>query len=54
MPMGLRNGPPHFQHCMNKIILTSGMYKIAGIFIDDMGSGGLDHKDSAHNSNAML
>ena len=39
---------------MNKIILTSGLQCIAGIFIDDLGSGGADHADIAHNLNLML
>ena len=52
--MGLRNGPLHFQHCMNKIILTSGLQCIAGIFIDELGSGGADHADFARNLNLML
>ena len=54
MPMGLRNGPPHFQRCMNKIILTSGLQRIAGVFIDDLGSGGADHADCARNLDTMM
>ena len=39
---------------MNKIILTSGLQHIAGIFIDDLGSVGADHADCARNLNLML
>ena len=52
--MGLRNGPPHFYRCMNKIILTSGLQRVAGVFIDDLGSGGSDHANCARSLNTML
>ena len=54
MPMGIRNGPPHFQRCMNKIIVESGMQTCAGIFIDDLGSGGVDHTAAAANLNTVM
>ena len=52
--MGLRNGPPHFKHCMSKTILTSCLQRIAGIVIDDLDSGGADHIDCACNLSLML
>ena len=39
---------------MNKIILTSGLQRVAGVFIDDLGSGGCDHTDCARSLNTML
>ena len=39
---------------MNKIILMSGMQHTAGIFIDDLGSGGKDHPDAARQLDSML
>ena len=39
---------------MSKIILTSGLQRIAGIFIDDLGSGGADHADCARNLSLTL
>ena len=49
MPMGIRNGPPHFQHCMNKLLLEAGMQDEAGIFIDDLGGGGKTHAQAISN-----
>lgn len=54
MPMGLRNGPPHFQRCMNKVVLESGLRDMAGIFIDDLGSGGKTHVEAAQNLRTMM
>ena len=52
--MGLINGPPHFQHCMNEVLVESGMQTHAGVFIDDLGSGGTDHKTAANSLNAIM
>ena len=54
MPMGIRNGPPHFQQCMNKVLLESGMQTEAGIFIDDLGGGGKTHFHAASNLDKLM
>ena len=54
MPMGIRNGPPHFQRCMNKVLLESGMQTEAGIFIDDLGGGGKTHLHAASNLDKLM
>ena len=54
MPMGLRNGLPHFQCCMNKVLVESGMQTHVGVFIDDLGSGGADHQSATNSLNAIM
>ena len=54
MPMDLRNGLPQFQHCMNNVLLEYGMQTHAGVFIDDLGSGGADHKAAANSLNSIM
>ena len=39
---------------MNKVIVESGMQTRAGIFIDDLGSGGIDHKAAAKSLNSIM
>lgn len=39
---------------MNKIIVESGMQTCAGIFIDNLGSGGVDHTVAAVNLNTGM
>ena len=39
---------------MNKVVLESGLRDMAGIFIDDLGSGGKTHVESAQNLRTMM
>ena len=52
--MALRNELLHFQHCMNKVIVESGMKTCAGVFINDLGSGGTDHKAATKSINSIM
>ena len=43
VPMGVRNGPPHFQRCVNHVLQQRGLYDSVGSFIDDLCNGAADH-----------
>ena len=44
VPMGVRNGPPHFQRCVNHVLQSKGLYDSVGSFIDDLCNGATDHR----------
>ena len=39
---------------MNKVIVEAGMKTHAGVFIDDLGSGGADHKAATSSLNSIM
>ena len=43
VPMGVRNGPPHFQRCVNLTLAEAGLHGEVGSFIDDLCNGATDH-----------
>ena len=45
-PMGVRNGPAHFQRCTNKVVNSAGLTGEAGVFIDHLGSKGCNHVEA--------
>ena len=40
VPMGLCNGPPHFQQCVNVMLQAAGPHTKVGAFIDDLANWG--------------
>ena len=54
LPFGVRNGPPHFQRTMNLAIREAGLGKIVQCFIDDLATGGGNHKTCAANTGKMF
>ena len=41
--MGVRNGPPHFQRCVNTVLAAASLQRTTGAFIDDLMNGAKDH-----------
>ena len=43
VPMGVRNGPLHFQRCVNTVLVAASLQRTTGAFIDDLMNGAKDH-----------
>lgn len=54
LPFGVRNGPPHFQRTVAISISQHKLADVAGAFIDNLATGGLEHKQSARNLASLL
>lgn len=54
VPMGVRNGPPHFQRCVNMTLSEAGLHESVGSFIDDLCNGGRDHEDNIQHIDRLL
>jgi hypothetical protein len=54
LAFGLRNGPPAFQRAVHAILEAAGLAGIIGQFIDDLATGGTDHRHAAANCKKMF
>ena len=49
LPFGVRNGPPAFQRAMQQALGEAGLGDKAGCFIDDVATGGANHRQGVKN-----
>lgn len=54
IPFGVRNGPPAFQRAINVALAAHKLTDIIAGFIDDLATGGVDHKQAAANTARMF
>ena len=52
--MGVRNGPPHFQRCINQTLSRAGLLQQVAAFVDDICNGGGDHAGNLENIEKLL
>lgn len=52
--MGVRNGPPHFQRCVNLVLAEGHLQRSTGAFIDDLMNGAADHRSNLQEAHRLL